>query len=352
MERPSRPEAQRSRSEATGEQRSEGARRVSRASTYWEGVGGKKIFIFSLVLPPNPDPFTQYHRLEEQVSASAKKYLSFLLLPCSQYRVPTPQISIIMSSKRKFTGPQRRIMKKARSDPYYSSPAAMRGARNAGARRAASFLNANATKYYDTALTGSGIAAPTDCTGGEQDPATVLCISAPARGDTEQERDGDRMIIKSAYVTGVVSVPAQTDQTAADVAGLVYVALVLDTQTNGAQLNSEDVFTNPSGSAVSAATMLRNLQFTTRFKVLSTAMLSLQQPTMVWDGTNIEQGGVVRRFRLSFKGDIPVQFLNTASSAGVAGVVNNSLHIIAFCDTGAGTTGPQISYNARVRFQG
>lgn len=248
----------------------------------------------------------------------------------------------------------------AKKRRYTSPEAAVRATRNARAyaarmrslnMRTGGFLGMT-QKFYDTAVVSTAIGAPPDASGGEVDPATVLTISAPARGDTEQDRDGDRMIIKSAYVNGVIRVPAQTDQTAADVAGIVYVALVLDTQTNGAQLNSEDVFTNPSGNATTAASLLRNLQYTSRFKVLSSVKLALEQPNMVYDGTNIEQGGVVRHFTLSYNGDIPVQFLSTASGAGVAGVVNNSLHVIAFSDTSAVTTAPTIAYNARIRFQG
>lgn len=258
--------------------------------------------------------------------------------------------------KRKFTSGQKRVMKRARADPYYSSSSAMAGKRNAGARR---MLAANVrtggflgmtTKFYDTAVAGAIIASPTDCSGGEVDPATVLCISAPAQGDGEQNRDGNRALIKSAFITGILEAAPQANQTAGDAASAWMVALVLDTQTNGAQLNSEDVYVNPSAATLLAGQPLRNLQYSSRFRVLKTVKGHFSQPNMAYDGTNIEQGGARTPFTMSWSGSLPVQFKGGATAAGVAGVADNSLHVIAF------TTGtdlaPVIRYNARVRFQG
>lgn len=255
-----------------------------------------------------------------------------------------------MSNKRKFTGPQRRIMKKARSDPYYSSAAAMRGARNVTARRLAQAgYFPPETKFYDTTFSGA-LAAPADASGGECDPATVLCLSAPAQGDGEQNRDGNKMLVKSVFINGMIDCAPQADQTAADIACCYYVALVLDTQTNGSQLNSEDVYTNPSGLNLLAANPLRNLQYSSRFRVLATTSGHIDQPNMAFDGTNIEQGGARKPFVLSWSGSLPVQFKGGATAAGVSGVADNSLHVIAFTST----TGliPTLRYNSRIRFQG
>lgn len=256
-----------------------------------------------------------------------------------------------MSNKRKFTGPQRSIMKKARSDPYYSSAAAMRGARNVTARRLAQagFFRPE-IKYYDTSLVASALTAPNDATGGEKDPATVLTISAPAQGDGEQNRDGNRIVVKSAYVTGTIVAASQQNQTAADNAAKVFIALVQDTQSNGSQLNSEDVYTNPSANGGTATSLLRNLQYSSRFRVLATYECVLSSPTMSYDGTNIEQSALKHSFKLSWKGSMPVQFKGGATAAGISGVSDNSLHVIAFTDQTELV--PAISYNARVRFQG
>jgi len=202
-------------------------------------------------------------------------------------------------------------------------------------------------KYKDSALVSSALAAPTDAAGGEQDPATLLALNAIAQGDGEQERDGKQICVKSAYVSGVVDIPAQANLTAGSVDPVVYVALVLDKQTNGAQLNSEDVFTNPGASAVTASCPLRDLQYTSRFQVLDSCILQAPARQLSYDGTNIESQGQRVPFKLSYTGDIMANYI--ATTAVVAAIQDHSLHVIAYT---APVTGATISYNARVRFVG
>jgi len=203
-------------------------------------------------------------------------------------------------------------------------------------------------KFYDTSLTAA-LTASTNWAGAEHDPAGVLCISAPAQGDGESNRDGKKINITSAHVTGTIYCAAQANQTASDAAPVVFIALVLDMQTNGAQLNSEDVYTNPLGNSIANVNPLRNLQYSKRFKVLKTKTLQLPVPSITYDGTNIEQSGFVRSFRMDIsKMALPVTF--TATTAGVANVVDNSLHIIAVATNI--DMAPAISYNARIRFVG
>ncbi len=206
------------------------------------------------------------------------------------------------------------------------------------------------TKFYDTGLNTTLLTAPADCTGGEVDPTTLNTISAPAQGDNEDQRIGKRITIKSAQVVGRINVAAQVNQTAVDAASLVYVALVQDKQSNGAQLSSEDVFINPSGVSVTAAAPLRNLQFSKRFRVLKVWHGTLEVPVISYDGTNMEQGGATLPFRLDWKGEMIVEYSTKAGGAGVATVSDNSIHVVAFCSSVA--LAPSIAYNARIRFLG
>jgi len=202
-------------------------------------------------------------------------------------------------------------------------------------------------KYKDSALVSQALVAPTDAAGGEVDPATLLALNAIAQGDGEQERDGKQVCLKSAYVTGIATIPAVANATAGSVLPCVYVALVLDKQTNAAQLNSEDVFTNPGASAVTAASPLRDLQYTSRFQVLDSVLLEPQMIAPTYDGTNIETFGTQVPFKLSWNGDIITNYVGT--TAVVASIQDHSLHLIAYT---APVTGATISYNARVRFVG
>lgn len=204
-------------------------------------------------------------------------------------------------------------------------------------------------KYLNYARTALALTAPTDASGGEIDPATALALNAIAQGDGEQQRDGKQVNIKSCYITGVVDVPATVNQTTAKSIPTVFVALVLDKQTNGAQLSSELVFENPSGAATTAANPLRNMQYTSRFDVLDSVCVELEQPQVAYDGTNLETAGSRAPFKLSWTGDLMTQF--TGTSATVSVIQDNSLHLIAFAGPDI-SAAPVISYNSRVRFVG
>ncbi len=204
------------------------------------------------------------------------------------------------------------------------------------------------TKFFDSARPKATMQNPVNADNGEVDPPTVNCLFAPIQGSSEQNRDGKKVMMKTIQIEGIVTVAAQVNQVLQDTAPLVYIALVLDTQTNAAQLNSEDVFKNESAQPYLAASVMRNPLQMARFKVLKKWRFPLQEVAAVYDGTNIETGGFTKPFKVYKKLDIPVLF--KANAGTVADIVDNSLHVVAYCNDL--TVGPQISYNARVRFVG
>lgn len=237
---------------------------------------------------------------------------------------------------------------------------AARGANpSAGRRRLAAVAAANArtagflgieTKFYDTTLANTAVAAATDATGGEYDPSATSMISTPAQGDGEQNRDGKRIVIKNVQVKGVLSRVAGEDQVDPPVSEQVFVALVLDTQSNAAQMNSEDCFKNLSGNALGNATPLRNLLQSNRFRVLKHDIMCMDIPGVGVEGNNLHSWPAVSKafdWFIPFKDPLIVNF-NSGTTASIANVVDNSLHIIAYT-MNATTT---ITYNARIRFQG
>lgn len=206
-------------------------------------------------------------------------------------------------------------------------------------------------KFYDTSLSGATVNSPTDASSGELDPSATSMISTPAQGDGEQNRDGKKIIGKSVQVSGTLNLASVADATAftlypAEVK--VFLALVLDTQTNGAQLNSEDVFKNTAGSAASCVTPQRNMLFASRFKVLKSEVLTLPARLVSYDGTNIELSGCQEAFNWFVKlNNLPINF-NSGTTASVANVVDNSIHLIGYSQNSLVT----ITYNARLRFVG
>lgn len=206
-------------------------------------------------------------------------------------------------------------------------------------------------KFYDTFLAATAIASSTDCSGGEYDPATVQCLNGPQQGSGESQRDGKQIHVSNVSVKGIVTVAVQANVTSTDVAPTIMIALVQDMQTNSAQLRSEDVFENPSGQAYLTPMSFRNLEFVTRFKVLKTVTIDMEQMEPVYDGTNIEVSGRTTKFEIHHyfgRDGMDTQFKD--GNEGCTSIVNNSLHIIAF--TSSTTLAPQISYNSRIRYRG
>lgn len=203
-------------------------------------------------------------------------------------------------------------------------------------------------KFYDTSVNGSISACGTDCSGGEADPSTVNCISAPAQGDGESNRDGKNIRIKSIYVAGKIEYATLTGatQVSSDVYGSI--ALVLDTQTNGAQLNSEDVFSNPAAALGGLTGPLRNLQYSRRFKVLRIKNFTVKPMVAANNASATTVSAAYQDVMFKFSVpmcDIPVTF--TGTTAGVSNVVDNSLHIILL-----GSQSYSLIYNSRIRFVG
>lgn len=228
-----------------------------------------------------------------------------------------------------------------------------------GAKMAANRQLANAVtagflgiekKFLDTAKTESAITVAAALTGGEYDPSTGCtgCLSCPAQGDTEQSRDGKRVVIDSLILKGFINNNA-TATSAVEIATKVFLAVVLDTQSNGAQLNSEDVFKNLSAADILNCNPTKNLLFGSRFRILKSQVYDVTPPGAFAASATYAANGIRRDFDwyIPFKGGLPVN-LNAGTTADVANVIDNSIHVVAFSTL----AGASIGYNARIRFQG
>lgn len=203
-------------------------------------------------------------------------------------------------------------------------------------------------KFLDESLSASALTAPTDASGGERDPAAG-CIGCPAQGDGASNRDGRTYVIKAVIVDGVINIPNANAESTSPNLPCVFVALVQDTQTNGAQLNSEDVYTNPVGAALGNVSHFRNLSFSKRFIVHdSVKIMPPLMPAQTWDGTDTNRTGYSIPFKLAFNGAVKV--VCSSTTANVNQVQDNSFHLIAYCTTTSAASA--ITYNARTRFVG
>lgn len=209
-------------------------------------------------------------------------------------------------------------------------------------------------KYYDLGVTSATVASPaSDCSGGEQDPATVNCLNAMAIGDEATERIGKQISMTHLQIAGTVE-RAENSNTAINLppaSGECTVVLLLDTQANGATFNSEDVYKNLVGNAEGNACLLRNLEYSKRFKVIKKRVFSLDYKSITaYDDSGtpkLDFAGV----SVPFEWNIDLKGLKTdykGSTAGIGNVLNNALHVMAL----ATTTGFKLSYASRLRFVG
>lgn len=245
----------------------------------------------------------------------------------------------------RFPGPYTK--KNPQWEPYYV------GKRTGGGRKSR-FANIRyggytgiEKKFYDTFLVAGTLTAPTDASGGEHDPSATIVLNSVPQGDGESQRDGRHITCTYLTVRGNIQSPSMTNQTVAELAPHVYVCVVLDKQTNGATITSEQVFCNPSASALLAADPFINLQFQSRFRVLKFMKLKIPMPTMSYDGTNVETSGTIQPFKFNINlKKMKTTFNGTTES--VANITDKSLHVIAF--TSSAGMGSVINYNARLRF--
>lgn len=183
--------------------------------------------------------------------------------------------------------------------------------------------------------------------GSEMDPATALCLSAVAQGDGESQHLGRVYFIDEIYVHGYLVRPVTEAAPTPAFDALCKVALVLDTQTNGAQLNGEDVYENTGLTLDINA--FRNLEHIQRFNVLKSKEMIIR-PNTLNDGTadKFSAGTTYRKFSLSHKFSPPLRVITTGTTATVSSIADNSLHILGIATDG----NIDLSYVSRCRFHG
>lgn len=94
---------------------------------------------------------------------------------------------------------------------------------------------------------------------------------------------------------------------------------------------------------------MRDLEYGARFKILKQETFKLETEA-VYDGTNIELSGDMHAFSWYIPLNNLVINFNGTATAGVASVLDNSIHVIAYATDTVQT--PALAYNARLRFIG
>ncbi len=123
--------------------------------------------------------------------------------------------------------------------------------------------------------------------------------------------------------------------------------MVLDTQTNGAQLSAEEVLVDPTNTGLDHLAQ-RNLQFADRFRVLWDNTYDLHYVAGAYDGTNVELTGTMTFFKI-YLSNLGIPVTTDGTTANVTNITDNSLHMIAI---GSSNNLMSLNYISRIRFRG
>lgn len=230
--------------------------------------------------------------------------------------------------------PKRRSMKRRR----YSAPA--KTARNN--QRTGGFIGQE-LNYYDSEVNTFtvGTTWTTAVTAGATDSDA---LNTPQQGDGETQRTGRNINQKSIMVRGEIEIPNVEGSNSTIGDTTVTCLLVLDQQTNGAQFEGNDLMlsnANPDSLG------FRNLEFTTRFKILKRKVIYMK-PNFVNEGAVqlFANGPAIKEFSMYYKFPQGLKTQYCGTTQAIANIVDNSLHFIMIAN-GATTTA---TYNARLRF--
>ncbi len=199
------------------------------------------------------------------------------------------------------------------------------------------------SKFRDDELTVTAV--PTTWTA--LNPTTANCLNGIGQGDTESLRDGRVYHITSVHLRCIVQVIVAESATAphADVYGRML--LVLDTQTNGAEMSAADCMISDQ---TYDALAYRNLENTSRFKILRNRKWNLHVFDMNEGASNLFSlaGTVSPVWEWDVKFNPPLKVTVAGTGATVSSIKDNSLHFLICANTG----GCEISYETRLRFKG
>lgn len=176
--------------------------------------------------------------------------------------------------------------------------------------------------------------------------ATNDSVSGVNLDDTESGRDGRVYHIQSIHVRVTVTAAQNEDvgNPIDDMKGRF--CLVLDTQTNGAQMTATDVM---DGGQTDDTLAFRNLQHTKRFQVYWDQRWTIKFDNMTNAG-EINKYATGARLTRFFKFDKtfkkPIKVICQGTDATISSISDNSFHMIGV----ANSTAALLNYQVRIRF--
>ncbi len=200
-------------------------------------------------------------------------------------------------------------------------------------------------KFLDLELTSTALSS----TWAAYNPTTADCISATAIGNTESTRDGRVYYINSVHLKGSIRATTLESQTGPISDLLARIVVVMDTQTNAAEVTALDVM---DGDQTDDVYSFRNLQNTKRFRVLMDKTIKVPRASINTNegAANLFAAGtwISYPFQYNLKFKKPVKVRCVGTTAVVGSISDNSIGVIAV----ASSTEVSLNYQSRIRFSG
>lgn len=176
-------------------------------------------------------------------------------------------------------------------------------------------------------------------------PATTS-LSTVAQGDGESNRDGRGYVIDSIQIKGYIKTGPTENLANPEVANMVRIALVWDKQTNGALPTAANIMNDGTGESW---TGYRNLEYVKRFQVLKEKTFKHNLSTLASNAAtnDYSSGGRITPFKMSYTFKRPLNVNTSGTTADIANIVDNSLHLIATSGVASA-----LAYTSRLRFKG
>lgn len=222
-------------------------------------------------------------------------------------------------------------------------------------RSAGALVTMPERKYYDSLLSAANVAGSTNWQGTELVPLVKLTLCVPTQGSGISNRIGRKIAVHKIKVRGVLVPTVLSDQADMVNPPSVRLLLVQDKQTNGSQMQGEEIMQAPA----TATTALTNTSFQSlanfgRFRVLKDKQYTWAHNSSGTDGANTNSiASHIKpfKFTVNFRKPVIVHFNSQNGGAGdgdIGDIVDNSFHIIGNQQVGNWTV--TCSYNARTVF--
>jgi len=198
-----------------------------------------------------------------------------------------------------------------------------------------SFLSTPELKYFDLACSEQDVPNSAALDNWMFNPDLFQICSVPVRGDGPQNFQGKAIVIKSWNVRGSIYLNPTLNALEGLQPRWVFMALVLDTKTNGAQCSSDEIVqfvytaNNPGHCSP-----LQNLENSSRFRILRRQTWDLSPSTLSIDigiapDPNAWQcAGRCIPFSFFVPLDLLVNFKSFPSQSEIGCVADNSLHVV------------------------